>query len=843
MFTHPPVIEKPLTLPERNQAPIITPEQTIIILTSDGGRGHIDAAFREKIKYKQNENREAAILSVTKEGWYTFEYTAQYGLHFIPISKQWLTYNYASEGVKAWDQAQTIGDLATQNKLIGQQPLANTLFGPNFNYKMRSLLHHHPQITLVVTTQPMGIASLHEAIAEFNNTKLQTDTPTKLKIVMTDLPTKHAVHFLSSFAQISEKNLRLANLIVDLPFPSVRESNPSLARYHQSFANLCPNFYCKDTHIPQEHITINFTLGPIDPIFEHIHQLYKECGTLTIIEKYKKTPIPLQFTPTAYLKLQNTLPDLTTYLTYVNTNELIQTTFKLPHPYYNSIIMTLMLGSKASLATLEIIDCEYALHKEIKPKSNQTTYLFVFSGDDKKDEKCLFNEVCDKAKKYYDDSEGQFVIIPLTNQTKMSISHLYCISDDSITRPGGMSILEQIPVSSKSKNFVVFAEISKDTLEDKARKDPKSTLIAWEKGNAEYLEILFGSQRVCILNKLIYMEGRREQLQNQAIIQKPYMIDPDIGKFIDDDTRKDCERIHEKNRAEGDRYSANNLIAGYAIYNFYHVKQVKQDVLPSNKLIFIYSNAYDHACRLVENQQTFITQPPNVLAQSMRHPCTWAVYFANFIHKEISESIYFDEKSYEQIMKELSPMAKAFANAFYDASITIISDTEAIFYAGNFVAQGHEYAINAVLRKRNELDALIEGTKEIDGFIDVSPENIHQFPDDYHRLWALGHTIQEKINSLFNNYLNPPHIFYFFNPHPYRGEQRRAEDIIRKMQENANSSLPDILKYLTEYKNTCLKETQPNGSFMTRLNYVIKKVEAENNSLVQTSKQTLRIIT
>lgn len=481
----------------------INPDIEYLILTSSGGAGHLSAAANEQHKYPTNKS---LIINVIEEGWLNFDWiqkrdyfhVLQYSSHLQSL----LTRQFGKDKIEEWNNAQKNGDLDALNKMIKSQHLSNIVFGKNFADKMNELLARYPNIKKVISTQPIGLAEIHKTIARFNHSKRANDTAIEFTIVMTDLPTKYAKNFLDPIREIDQKKFYLCKLNLVVPYPATNNAS-NLEEYHEVFSNLCP-VYIKKSTIPKYNVDVNFTIGPIDNVFIETNKLIKENGAAFVKEQYKNRPISIKFTTSAFSHLDQ-LPHLRELLiddaNAIN-NDSVNKLLNIPA---NAQVKSLMLGSQASLqGTLDVIDFEFTLDR-----NNQVTptYLFVFCGNDTSNQS-LFAKVCEKAKKYYNN--GNFIVIPLTNQNKSMINHVYTIADLAITRPGGMSIMEL--EAAATGNVVIFAEINKKFTMKQLLQDPSLTFIIWEKGNAEHLKAKLGDQRVCTLNAYSYINERKQQL-------------------------------------------------------------------------------------------------------------------------------------------------------------------------------------------------------------------------------------------------------------------------------------------------------------------------------------------
>lgn len=748
-----------------------------IVLTASGGMGHLVAAEQELKNYP---DKKSLLVDIIDKGWLNFEWVIKQ-FHFdilpkIPYVTSLFFYNFGKEGVSAWNEAQKTGDLEKLNQLIRKQNLARLAFGKNFYEKMQDLLRNHPQTELVITTQPLGFADIHRAIADFNKTKSIYEKKIELKMVMTDLPSKYAVHFFSSLSLIQDKDLIDARVNLLVPYPGLPIKAPCLFDYHKVLSELCPFLFFEKTATLKHCINIEFNAGPIDKAFLKINREREEKGCEWVRETYRSEPITLEYTERAHQLL---LKQFNLKEQFIKGIEHAANTFKrkLLVPKDAEVIVV-MLGSQVSKrSTLDVIDTEYKIHKNTA-LTNKRTYLFVYCGNDTETDS-LFVKVCRKANLLYDG--GRFIVIPLTNQThKETIARLFAIANTNTIRGGGMSIMEVETVS--TAYVVVFAEMSQKQAA-MAAIDPEASLIIWEKGNAYDCQHKLGKDRVAILNQKIYFSGRLNQMNK---------------KYVSLLTASD----------EGPLLSASYYMEGCDIF-----KEQEKLYLEHSDKISAYGQAYAKGCELIQNNHTYVDE--TISQKPLEHPNGWAMRFAEIIFNFVLENDEFE------ISLEQYNFAKTYVNAFYEPKLKILSNEEASLYAQAYLsidapdAQARAYAIEFVKRKKDKKDMVL------DKFFHLNLNN-NNYLLNYNYLWNQGRTLPERITILFQDYIKPQYSIYLFNTHPYRSKKDEAQEVIDGMVNLRYQSDEDILIYLIKYKEKYSKEISSWGSFMRRLNFAIQ---------------------
>lgn len=798
--------------------PLTTSDVDIIILTASGGAGHLSAAKAKELAYQGS--KKTLTINVIEAGWLNFEWITKQSvigvIGKLPFVDNIFLYNFGEKGVSAWNAAQKSGDLSTLEKLINQQPLAEEIFKSNFYSKMTTLLAQHPKVERVITTQPLCIPDLHHAIADFNRIHHRDIAYT---VILTDLPTEKAVHFIHPLRLIADSDLQAAKLSIEVPYPATKKYCPCLEDYHQAMAALCAkSLYLENTSIPKKNVNIEFTHGPIDPCFLAINQQIRTLGVDAVRTKYRLKSIPLQFTPAAYNAMYDTAKkplDACSYFiaTGSTTEALRKTKFVLP---FGTEVMTLMLGSQASLqGTLDIIDWEYLLHK--KYRAPLSMCLFVFCGDDTQPNS-LFQRVCEKAREYR--CEGTFIVVPLTNQNKDTISHLYTVADLSVSRLGGMSVMELEAVA--NGKVIAFAETSDALSKEKLSEDPTLTLIIWEKGNGEHLSLTLGEDRVSILNKYLYQSGRIKHFFHppQSVPSRPVIRDPALAKSYrnNEEIVAQCRALLAKRSKLGEEsieqqeMRVNAILIGSALFT--HI--FKQIVHPDSLQHFAFF--YAMGCELVQKGYTLATDYKH--CDTIQHPHAWALRYAKCIHDLVKKL------KNDQISTAHEAFVAAYVDAFYEPNLHIIASDEAFIYAEAYIAapskeeESRTHACQIVQNRRQKID-------EISAIVDVNVMSDLIDSCKYQSFWDKGKNTIEKITLVFKDYISPNSSYAsIFAFHPLRHHRARAEEVIQGVEKFKDQPLDALLQYLLTYKRQCAPDVNQVGSFIRRLNYVIRKIVA-----------------
>ncbi|MCS5711883.1 hypothetical protein [Candidatus Berkiella aquae] len=502
---------------------------TILILTSEGGAGHKEAAADSERQYaKQVKKKQVKINKV----------------FVLPApdakEKSWMQlfrHDFGKKGVKDWNDAQKAGDMKKIKSMVSVQWISEMLFGRNFEDNTFYELTKDQNTTHVIDTQAVNSHRIVGAVAHFNqiranpkrcerhnqlvrfNNELRKipalrlfalkrfsheikfsldKKPIKIRKRMTDLP-NNADHFFQSLKKINKWDLPYFEL--EAPHaPLLQSEVAKMSPEERRKADLdyyrkkCPNLFDKNG---TPLIVIEFTDGPIKKEFLH----YKEHP----VDKNKDLSLNIKVAHQNELKMlkENGVIDFGATLSPSQT-----VSFNIPAA---AKVQSIMLGSQAAVsASLSYVDTEIAAHTQQHNPSEQ--YLFVFCGKHEGPDS-LFAQLNDKIQQGKQSGQipSTLKIVPLTYQDADMIAPLYSRADEAFIRSGGISCME-IEAVAQGKVFIHSEEKGNLLTEDELLK----AMLFWERGNAEHVMQVLGKdkkgkRRVQAINPESYHRIKLEQ--------------------------------------------------------------------------------------------------------------------------------------------------------------------------------------------------------------------------------------------------------------------------------------------------------------------------------------------
>lgn len=360
----------------------------ILILTSSGGSGHIQAAKAKEIEAKHRYPEHRIVIK--------------------DLMLDWMGQFLGSYFVRRWNRAQAKGDIAEQKMLISYQWLHELIFWiPVFFHAFITLYKHN--IEIIIDTQPNFTASIMKAARLVMFLKKRKICVEK---IVTELPTPYCSHFFDPIKHLSKADRKYLDLIAFYPLLEDGRS-----------------FWSKTCNLPSYRIRYNEP--PLRPTFQKYMQNKEEKSPLTLqiqihsSEEAKLIEETLKRGKKSY-KISNTLLEYTI----------------LPEER----VYTLMLGSiPAESTTLRYI--RHILKTLRKLPSEASSYhLFVFCNAHKGGSKSLLRKVHDLITTFSGYPE-KLTVIPMTFQDDGVIAPLFYRSDATFTRSGGLTSMELMAVA------------------------------------------------------------------------------------------------------------------------------------------------------------------------------------------------------------------------------------------------------------------------------------------------------------------------------------------------------------------------------------------------------------
>lgn len=357
------------------------PPHHILILTSTGGNGHIQAAKAKEVEYK----RLYPDAKIYKQD----------------IMTDWIGKRFGSFSVNKWDVAQKTGDIIELERLVHLLPVAEWLvcIPVVFNCLFYILRH---KIDLIIDTQPLGTSPIIRAV-HFASKLLRR--PIRIQKVITELPTEHVTHFFRPIRRLPKKYRQHLELVS--PPPLCKEEN----------------FWEEQCGVPASQV--DCTHLPLRPTFMEYLEKNREVGPLQIrlcIHDPKETHVIHNTARQGFLPVRRKKGSLE--LTIEDTHK----------------VSMIMLGGNPPERSL--IQYVKQFIEAIKQSETSDKHiLFVFCSCIKKRSDLLQKEVHDIVRSDHAFPKN-LTIIPLTYQEDDVIAPLIFRADATLTKSGGMTAME-----------------------------------------------------------------------------------------------------------------------------------------------------------------------------------------------------------------------------------------------------------------------------------------------------------------------------------------------------------------------------------------------------------------
>jgi hypothetical protein len=414
---------------------VIQSAPTILIITSSGGGGHLQAAKAEHIRVLEKYPKAKIIQQDVLLDW-----AGKFG--------KFCRYK--------WNRAQQRGDILELERLINLQPLAEILlFIPIFISMFRLLMKEN--IDQIIDTQPVGTAAIIKAI-KISGYILKKNLI--LEKMITELPTEAACHFFSPIKNLKSGDKKLIRITTTYPLIGENETED--------------HFWEKHCGIDKSIVYYeNFPLRPSFVKYDKKIQIKEP------LELFIPLPDPLEMGI-----VTNTLQKGSAYFQKKEGGLLlsIDSTDK---------VSVLMLGSQPEQkALLRYIGNFIQISKEKKYRYRRDL-LFVFCSDflkeDSSIQKKIRNLVCNDP-----DYPQSLTIFPLSFQEDDVIAPLFSRSDATFTKSGGLTSMEILTVC-KGKIWIHKSDPVKKFRLLGSSKHNNFGMPRWENGNALYLKAKKGA--------------------------------------------------------------------------------------------------------------------------------------------------------------------------------------------------------------------------------------------------------------------------------------------------------------------------------------------------------------
>lgn len=425
---------------------VVDQEVKKIILTTQGGGGHLQAAKRVEqdltalgIKY--------LVVDVSSQGF----------LKRIIDVGEW--------GTKHWNAINSSGDIKAIKDLASKQWLAELVYGPRYYRKILSYLQKYPACDEIIDTQPLNSDEILKAIVAHNRQVLSNasgpaTTNVTYRKIITDMPTPRSTHFWQSLARIQAVDAPYVTLVTPVAAGDLDGSKTA-----DFYRRQLPQLMQGADLAGRSPLQLSF--GPIRRGF--LKQL--------AVADSKSQPLLIQAASVEELADIAEVSGLAARFAAQDATHLSLAVEK------NAEVHSLMLGSQTqSENMLAYVTQEIELARQYYGRRSGPLYLFIFAGKNE-GEASLFQRLCSLVRSL--KAEGRWPVglhlLPLSYQGDEFIGHLYSFADLILIRSGGLSCMEVEAVSRgmiliHSSDLKEKVGISADLIE--------GGIPNWEAGNA-----------------------------------------------------------------------------------------------------------------------------------------------------------------------------------------------------------------------------------------------------------------------------------------------------------------------------------------------------------------------
>lgn len=405
---------------------------TILIITSSGGAGHLQAAVAEKMRVLEKYPGARIIEQDVLMDWG--------GKRFGTYCKN------------RWNDAQTSGDILELERLVYLQPVIEKLmFMPIFVALFRLLMKE--PIDRIIDTQPIGTSPILKAIKA---ARTILKKPLILEKMVTELPTEAAAHFFRPIKNLSKEERKLLRLITTIPLTEEGQSE---------------DLFWKDT-CGIDRDSVHYERLPLRPSFNKYQKDQRSKESFDLL-------LPLQNGKEIELVLKTLKKGSATYqLKHQGLKVSIQP---------EDQVSVLMLGSHPDEKALLFYAKEFIKVSQEKRYMKRKDLLFIFCCNNKNLQEQIVDIVTSEK-----DYPSSLSIFPLSFQKDDVIAPLFFRSNATFTKSGGLTSMELLSVC-EGKIWIHKADPIQKMRILRKPKENHFGMPPWENGNALYLKAKKGA--------------------------------------------------------------------------------------------------------------------------------------------------------------------------------------------------------------------------------------------------------------------------------------------------------------------------------------------------------------
>ncbi len=407
--------------------PLEMKRNKLLLITSSGGGGHIQAAKSQAVKaLSENPNTEIIQKDI-----------------LIDMASKRLGKGF----VYLWNSSQKRGNVKFLMFLQKNVPTADIVFG-TFIFLRTLYVLLKEGIDQIVDTQPVGTFAIIKAI---KLARKITGKPLKLEKIVTELPTDNVIHFFRPIKLLSSTDRSLIKLITTLP---LLKENQTAEGFWEKNCGLSETEVCYESF-------------PLRPSFKQY------LNTIRNRNERMKILIHVNSNEEKFLVSDSIKRGFITAEIYRDKIAInIETDDK---------VSTILLGSQPTEeATLKYLKNYIELMKRIAADENHL--LFVFCNSHTQHKNSLLKKVHHLIQKT-NTFPHNLTVIPMCFQNDDVISALYYRSDATFTRSGGLTAMELMSVA--QGQIWIHSEVRHSTVDSN---NLGKGMPIWEMGNASYLQ-------------------------------------------------------------------------------------------------------------------------------------------------------------------------------------------------------------------------------------------------------------------------------------------------------------------------------------------------------------------
>lgn len=399
-------------------------KKRILILTSSGGGGHLQAAYAKKLDLSEKE----------------YQYIIQKDV-FLDFLGKPLGASFAG----SWNFCQTHGRISSLYFFSICSRIVDVAVSPVLMMHMLYQLNKH-DIDHVIDTQPNGTKVFLKSIRFISKMKKKSITYEK---ILTDMPTKGCIHYFKPFQKLKDKDKQHLKVVTTKPFLKEKETEE---QFWKTTTGLSLN-------------NIQYDDFPLRPAFK----IYKDIQKPLSLEFNTYSPSHthiickcLSFGKTSFIRGKNNIS----------------------MHFSDQTLSLITLGSFPQKSLL-ITYMKKFIAKKTQYCNSRKDILFILVGPQRTSMhyyQSIIKEI-ENTKNY----PKNLTILPLAFQDDTALAPLYYNLDFIIAKSGGLTTMELIQSVKKNIYIHDNSEEKLSRLLKLITRNTVDSMPPWERGNANFI--------------------------------------------------------------------------------------------------------------------------------------------------------------------------------------------------------------------------------------------------------------------------------------------------------------------------------------------------------------------